>query len=144
VSLIKKLYVVGFLFDRDGTKVVLIRKNRPEWQKGRLNGVGGKVEPMESLAHAMAREFNEEAGVMINSWEHFAVMNGPDWIVDVYRAFNSEALAAAKTQTDENIVVAEVNKLQERDDVIGNLKWLIPLALNSRGVDLPVQFRYLT
>jgi hypothetical protein len=36
-------YVVGFAFDTDG-RVALIRKNRPEWQAGRLNGIGGHVE----------------------------------------------------------------------------------------------------
>jgi 8-oxo-dGTP diphosphatase len=37
-------YVVGFLFNSDTNKVCLIKKNRPQWQKGRLNGVGGHIE----------------------------------------------------------------------------------------------------
>lgn len=40
----RQTYVCGFLFDRSFENVLLIRKNRPEKQKGRLNGVGGKVE----------------------------------------------------------------------------------------------------
>ena len=36
-------YVCGLLFSVDRTRVLLIRKRRPAWQAGRLNGVGGKV-----------------------------------------------------------------------------------------------------
>lgn len=40
-------YVLGFMFDRVGAGVALLRKTKPEWQAGRLNGVGGKVEKSE-------------------------------------------------------------------------------------------------
>lgn len=36
-------YVCGFLMSYDMDKVVLIKKNRPDWQKGKWNGVGGKI-----------------------------------------------------------------------------------------------------
>lgn len=36
----KTKYVVGFAFDLTLTMVALIRKNRPEWQMGLLNGIG--------------------------------------------------------------------------------------------------------
>lgn len=50
-----KNYVVGFLFNNDMTKIVLIHKNRPYWQIGKLNGVGGKIEEYESSFNAMIR-----------------------------------------------------------------------------------------
>ena len=57
-------YVVGFCFDPSLHHVVLVRKNRPEWQKGRLNGVGGHIEESDPDAkYAMDREFGEETGV---------------------------------------------------------------------------------
>ena len=52
-----KEYVVGFMFSEE------ILKNKPDWQAGRLNGVGGKVEPNEYPDQAMVREFEEETGV---------------------------------------------------------------------------------
>ena len=58
-------WVVGFLMDSDAEQVILIRKNRPEWQAGKLNGVGGKVEPGELIGGAMYREFREETGVIV-------------------------------------------------------------------------------
>lgn len=66
-------YVVGYCFSPDMSAVALIEKLKPEWQKGKLNGVGGKVEAGETPQEAMAREFEEEAGVSIDpsSWYHF-------------------------------------------------------------------------
>ncbi len=44
----KKHYVVTFLFTPDLQKVWLIEKQKPEWQKGCLNGIGGKIEDYEA------------------------------------------------------------------------------------------------
>jgi 8-oxo-dGTP diphosphatase len=68
-----KKYVVGFLIS--GSLVSLIKKNRPEWQKGKINGIGGKIEKGETPEQAMKREFYEEAGIRINKWKRFAVLN---------------------------------------------------------------------
>lgn len=41
-------YVLGFAFTpkdlKGNQKVVLIEKLKPEWQKGKFNGIGGKLE----------------------------------------------------------------------------------------------------
>lgn len=77
-------YVAGFLFRQKGNgifqcegiiEVALIRKIKPEWQNGLLNGIGGKIEPGEYPLGAMIREFQEEAGLYILDWQHFATMN---------------------------------------------------------------------
>lgn len=141
MSLIKKLYVVGFLFNREGTEVALIRKNRPAWQSGRLNGLGGKIEPLESAMVAMTREFEEEAGVTVKGWEKYAMLIGPDYLVDVFRAFDSEALSKVRTMTDEEVEVIQVDALQNTN-TLSNLQWLIPLALNSNSIDLPIHVTY--
>jgi 8-oxo-dGTP pyrophosphatase MutT (NUDIX family) len=57
-----KRYVVGFCFDFNHENVLLICKNRPDWQAGRLNGLGGKIEDGESPLTAVGREFAEETG----------------------------------------------------------------------------------
>lgn len=72
-----KLYVVGFAFSSDQSQVILIQKHKPSWQKGRLNGLGGKIEPGESSLQAMIREFNEEAGVHIPNWTEYATISKP-------------------------------------------------------------------
>jgi 8-oxo-dGTP diphosphatase len=71
-------YVVGFAFDTDG-RVALIRKNRPEWQAGRLNGIGGHVEATDRTPWgAMCREWCEETGQPTPAnWRKFVVMDFP-------------------------------------------------------------------
>src|SRR3990167_7537739 len=55
-------YSVGFVFSMDKSRVLLIKKNKPEWQAGLLNGVGGKAEPQDRRAReTMRRECMEEA-----------------------------------------------------------------------------------
>lgn len=67
-------YVLGFLFHAGRRRVVLLKKARPEWQVGQLNGVGGRVEGEESPLRAMWREFLEETGISVSSWSHFLTM----------------------------------------------------------------------
>lgn len=68
-------YCLGFAFY--GTDVVLIRKERPDFQKGLLNGVGGKIEIGETPIQSMSREFLEETKVFTfdNQWKYFGHLN---------------------------------------------------------------------
>lgn len=120
-------YVCGFLFSPDRQRVLLIRKRRPAWQTGKLNGVGGKVEPGESLRDAMAREFREEASLDIADWHHGVTLTAPDWAGHFFRAFGD--LDAARPLTDELLEIHPVRPLPA--DTIPNLRWLIPLLLDD-------------
>lgn len=70
-------YSVGFAFYEDF--VVLIWKQRPAFQKGFLNGVGGEIEQGEDAIRAMAREFEEETGVHTtdDQWIHIGKLANP-------------------------------------------------------------------
>ena len=92
-------YVCGFLFSPDRRRVLLIRKRRPAWQAGKLNGVGGKVEPGETVGEALRREFREEAGLDVADWRRGVVLTGPDWRGHFFRAFGD--IDAARAMTDE-------------------------------------------
>lgn len=138
-----KYYVLGFIFNSEGYMVQLIRKNRPEWQAGRLNGIGGKIEPNENPLEAMVRECREEAGVTINEWDLFTVMEGGDFKVWVFRAFDDVAFKAVRSKTDEIITAHYSNDISTYEKVISNLKWLIPLARNKDGgIKFPVYVYY--
>jgi 8-oxo-dGTP diphosphatase len=143
------VYVVGFLIDAQRERVALVRKNRPAWQNGRFNGVGGKVEASETPLEAMIREFREEAGADIRAWEPIATVRGPEVRVDAYRgtdtrvhyfrAFTDGDLdALVSTQTDEPIVVMPIAEVSLHN-AVPNATWLIPLAL-SVGHDTTAQF----
>lgn len=56
-----KEYVVTFLFTTSMDKVWMVEKQKPEWQKGCLNGIGGKIEKDELPKEAAIRELKEEA-----------------------------------------------------------------------------------
>ena len=117
-------YVCGLLFSPSLDSVVLIRKNRPTWQAGKLNGVGGKVEANESPSQAMIRECKEETGVKLS---------GEDFQVWFYCATGDTE--SAQTITDE-----PVSEWCARDVInsshpqapkfVENLPWLVPLAID--------------
>lgn len=128
-------FVNGFLFTEDRKKVVLILKDRPTRQAGKLNGVGGKVEVKDlNPQRAMIREFEEEVGVRLkpNQWEQFATgrTSIPHDFVHFYRAFNDEMFELAETQESEVINKLWVSQVLAGDyPLMSSLEWLIPLAL---------------
>ena len=82
--------MVGFLFRNSGTEVALVRKLKPEWQRGLLNGIGGKIEPGEDSREAMVREFEEETGARVDAWRSFAWLRGRDRLPVVRRVEGGE------------------------------------------------------
>jgi 8-oxo-dGTP diphosphatase len=149
-------YATGFLFDKSKTQVALIVKTRPQWQAGKLNGIGGHVDrwrhqpgcPTESLIpcdqmnydpctcggetpdQAMQREFREETGLNLDAWEKFTVLEGYSFRVHFYRRFvTSETLYQAKSMTDEEVRIVDVKDIPVLS-TIPNLRWLIPMALS--------------
>lgn len=122
----KKKYVLGFLFCPELNYVALIEKRRPDWQAGKLNGIGGKVEPEEDCRAAMVREFREETGATVTDWRYFCRMFGDDWEVYCYAAVGTHQIIST---TDEIVRFISLNALSEFN-IIPNVHWLIPLALD--------------
>lgn len=121
-----KMYVAGFLFHN--YEVALIKKNKPAWQKGRLNGIGGKVELSETPYNAMVREFKEEAGAHISQWNLFCLLGGEDYTVMM---FKSNEIAHIKTMEEEVIRWYNIHDDIYHDLILPNLKWLIPMAMDK-------------
>ncbi len=137
-------YVCGFLFahasgsPQGAPDVLLIRKNRPRWQAGMLNGVGGHVEPGETPAEAMRREFLEEAGVGGLEWSPVALLAGGGFEVHFYASWTDrKTFDAATALTDEQLVRISTADLAGAA-VLPNLRVLIPLALDDSGIVKPV------
>lgn len=124
-------YVAGFMFSKELDWVSLIRKTKPAWQNGLLNGVGGKIEEGESHEFAMHREFKEETGHQLQwgDWKYFCVLSGPDFRVHFFTAVGDlKALNSMEDEKLELIHLSQINLL--RKDMIENLPWLISLALD--------------
>lgn len=125
-----KAYTLGFIFNKGFSDVLLMHKNRPEWQVGKLNGVGGKIEEGEDSAEGMVREVWEETGVRTDKedWNYFGEIKGKGWRVDLYALVYAGAVDDFSAATDEKIEWFEVNNLP--DNILGNLAWMIPLAID--------------
>jgi 8-oxo-dGTP diphosphatase len=133
-----KRYVAGFLFRFDlileEFQVALIRKLKPEWQKGRLNAIGGKIEDGETPFEAMVREFREEAGAVVTDWRYFCGLRGLDW--EVY-FFASHSGVEVETQEEEKIDWYDVDRIRW-EGPMPNLLWLVPMALDKDQVSAVV------
>ena len=108
-------YVVGFCFDTELEHVAIVKKNRPDYQAGLFNGIGGKIEFREIGKAAMEREFYEETGVRIdqNTWTHFGdKSDGKNFLVKVYYATSSNVFEC-KTVEDEEIFVVPVADIDQ-------------------------------
>ena len=134
-----KHYVLGFLFTGDNKKVLLVEKQNPEWQKGRFNGIGGKIEEGETPQEAMDREAMEEIGVPY-VWEHVITFVCPGGTVYVFTSFYKLPISNPYTGISyrqieaEKLGVYEVSNLP--DQVMANVRWIIPLCLAS--IQFPV------
>ncbi len=139
-----KLYVCGFMFSPDKKQVLLINKLRPDWQNGKINGIGGKVEEGETPIDAIVREFYEETGktTIISDWSfafslssNTAYSDGHD-----YKVFYFKSLLGFDdtfSKTDETITIEKVDSLPP--NILTGLKWIIPVLLDdfvSTGKDI--------
>lgn len=133
-------YVVGFWFNNARDRVALIRKIKPEWQKGLLNGVGGKVEGNESFRQAMVREFQEETGVetIEGNWTLAIEQRGENYFLAVFHGKALTNVCEDFIKADEQVEWYNVKELLEREDLIKNLPWFITLAFD-KDVKLPLQ-----
>jgi 8-oxo-dGTP pyrophosphatase MutT (NUDIX family) len=128
-------YVAGFAFSEDLQNVLLIQKNKPEWQAGLLNRIGGKIEPNEGPLAAMIREFEEETGLKTSKWQNTVILTGKVWQVYFFRT-KAKDLSKAKSLTDERVIPIPVHEIWNLD-VIPNLRWLIPMQLDK--LRFPIQ-----
>lgn len=128
-----KKYTVGALFTPDLTKVLLIRKRKPEWQRGKMNFPGGHIEEGETKADCVSREFEEEAGVKIASeqWKHIGTIENPgEYYVEFFTAlYYPEVHGQVESKTEESLAWESCMELP--NNVISNLHWLVPFAMNT-------------
>lgn len=151
-------YSLVFAFTQDRSKVLLIEKQRPTWQKNRLNGIGGKLDlnrdipsifdlkatkqtPMRNCAR---REFFEETGIVLKEGDIIpkAQMLGrvegknEGWHVHVYAAF-TDLVEDAVTKTDEKVRLVNTQEVLKclihpgyQKYYMENVPWLIGLCLD--------------
>ena len=137
-----KRYVVGF--PASTYYVLLIKKNRPNWQKGKYNGIGGHIEKSEKPIDAMVRECEEETGLHISKekWEKIVIYKGKGYIVHFYVSTTAR-IGEAIQKTDEELTAFNIQEGLPRGmitgrDMIYNLNWLLPLAYDG-AIKFPIK-----
>jgi 8-oxo-dGTP diphosphatase len=124
-------YVVGFAIDFEDDCVLLIKKNRPAWQAGKLNGIGGKIEGNERPEDAMCREFLEETGVETHAaeWINVITMHDPNCVLHTFLYIGKDikyVLDNAKTMETEEVGVHTIRAVTPSNS-IHNLPWKLAL-----------------
>ncbi len=124
-------YTLGFIFNSSLNQVLLVHKLRPDWQNGKVNGIGGKIEEGEESLACIVSEVQEESGLIIgpDQWVFFGVTTLPDAHVDVYTTIYKGDASDIENVNDEKIEWCDINKLPS--NIITNLSWLVPMALDK-------------
>lgn len=151
-------YVAGLLFGDSHSKVMLIRKARPEWMRGKLNGIGGHIEPGEFAIDAMCREFLEETGLTIDphKWSKFALLGDEEsskpWLIHWYTAAvvssNAYKPSFDPISPGEPVGWYPTNGIITQEGlgepVMPNLPWLVAMAIEHLDGTNRVQRYYIT
>lgn len=126
-----KQYCLGFMFSEDMKRVLMIRKLKPEFQKNKMNGIGGMVEPGETSEQAMVRECIEETGLetTIPQWKKFCVMQTPIYLVDCFWSIGD--IDKFQQLEKEQLEIITVKDLNVREDLCHNIMWLVHLILDK-------------
>ena len=135
-------YVAGLAFLGKTQEVLLVRKRVPLWQENLLNAVGGKIEDGETPGQAMAREFREETGVEVEEGRLscFCVESRVDYEVHFFKASlttNEANLTHPINDVKEMLIWCHTYEVLRGSDLedcncVGNLLWLIPMAMDWR------------
>lgn len=128
----KQEYVLGIALSADRRKILLIRKLTPEWQRGLLNGIGGKIEAGETPIQAMLREFKEETGVdtTLHNWSSLGTIESDVFKVFVFCSFD-DLIYQAKTVEKEVVEVFDVDIDMLEKFGVDNLYKIVELAVTQ-------------
>lgn len=124
-------YTLGFIFTPSLDRVLLVHKISPEWQAGKINGIGGKIEEGEDPLTCIVRETQEEAALITNpsKWVYLGEMGSDTWRMHVFALIYDGNINDAKSADKEKVEWFDPNALPP-DVIISNLHWLVPLTID--------------
>ena len=128
-----KHFVLGLIFNKSKTRILLVEKNKPEWMAGHWNGIGGKVEDNETPMRAIERECLEEISYSY-SFEHVITFVCPGGTAFVFKAICVGDDIKFNQTEDEELRAWLLENLPT--EMMTDLRWIIPLSLSS--VQFPV------
>jgi len=146
----KQKYCLGFIFSKDLSKILLIKKLRSpkglnDKMLNKLNGIGGHCEIGENPYNAMVRECKEETGLDITDFSYFCCLESEFGSVycfysvtdDIfnYKQLDDEKLEIFRLENSSGYL-PEPNDCFKNYERMNNIDWLIIMALNQyKGLD---------
>lgn len=127
-------YVSGYILSEDLKKVLLIRKDRPSEQVGKLNAIGGKIEETDlSPLFALIREMKEEAGLETYNyqWKKLDTLKrtgDKTYKLHLFYTVSDTLLYSASTQETEEVGIYEIGLLG-KEDTMNTVEFSIKKAL---------------
>lgn len=124
-------YALAFARPLDGSdKVLVVRKNRPDWQKNKINLCGGKIDGEEAPEQAAVRELKEESGIDATTIPKVMGIIYGSW-GEVYCVKVGVFDCEIKQPPEETEPVSWVSwkDLKDDSDLMPNLKVIIPLMM---------------
>lgn len=147
----KTEYVCGFAFykEPEGNSVILIEKQRPDWQMGKHNGVGGKIEKEDNNEYySMSREFQEETNIFVDpaNWKKFALVEGKDWKVYFFKTdltfVQQKSLKKTTDEIPKWFLEEEIFDKDNKNLFLRNVRWLVAMALSEETLFAHVMDSY--
>jgi 8-oxo-dGTP diphosphatase len=137
-------YVLTFVLSPDYQKILLILKKKPEFQRGKFNGIGGKVEVDDkSLEAAASRELKEETGLDLPEYlfHKFCVFTDKKQDDTTHRIFCYALTADIDkintvnfSPTEEQVFLIQIENLRwllNQGRLLSNVVWLTEMAVNK-------------
>ncbi len=110
--------------------VLVVEKHRPDWMAGRVNLIGGKVEPNETAQEATIRECFEETGYVPNKAILMGDIRDNDYLISCMRIEDYHFGPKPRAEETEKPFWCPLSKLNSLN-IMPNLKIIIPLMLNN-------------
>lgn len=112
---------------------VFIRKNKPAWQAGKLNLVGGKIENLEDPCSAGYRELAEETGLWATTMEEVGLLVDGSTKIHLLRGRTFTPSPPFMPREEDTEVPAWFKWKDIRDDkdLIPNLRVIVPLMMSG-------------
>lgn len=134
-------YVCGFVFDKEISNLILVRKLRPMYQRGKLNGIiDVMTDDDPDPISAMERVAFEKLGVPVPLWFQFNVERFEDAVtIHYFIALNDEAVQKVESLGEPDPKVhnaaepVQVYKLSQVPymEAVPSLQYLIAMAVTK-------------
>ena len=123
-------YVLIYTQSTASDNVLLVLKDKPDWQKGRLNLPGGKVEDGETPSMAAERELLEEAGYYSFNTRLMGLIEDGGTKIFCYHSFVGQcAFPRPRPEETQKIDWQQWKDVRYDERLIPNLRIIIPLMM---------------